>query len=192
MKKINLTIIYSLLACVIAGALLFVNAQTKMRQEFDPLMPIKQALKEANAPDLSAAQEEQLKTLVQNFRDAHKPEPNNAIRDAHHAYDDAILAGDLAAAQAAAQTIVNAATAETATHLRDAAALKIQILAILKTNPAQFNALTQRFGTQGLLGVLNGIAGGPMRMPGPGGPGGPGGMGGPGPEAGGMPRMRQQ
>ncbi|HYE72782.1 MAG TPA: hypothetical protein VEF04_05600 [Blastocatellia bacterium] len=196
MKKINSTIMYSLLTCVVAGTLLLVNAQTRQRQEFDPLMPLKQALKEANAPDLSSAQEEQLKTLVQNFREAHKPEPNEAARDAHRAYDDAILAGDTGAAQAAAQAIVNATTAEAAAHLRDAAALKIQVIAVLKANPGQFNALTQRFGTQGLLGVLNGlVGGGPMRGPGgPGGPGGlmcsPGGVPGQGPE-GSLPRQKQ-
>jgi Spy/CpxP family protein refolding chaperone len=152
----------------------------------DVLAGLKHALEEAGAPALTAAQEDQLKDLLTAFRQAQRQqEPSETLQAAHRAYDAAILAGNLAAAQAQAAIIANAQAAAGNTRLQAKAKLQIDVLNVLKTNANQVALLQQRFGSAGLTRLLAAVAGGgPRRGPGgPGGlgrPGGPGGPGGPG------------
>ena len=148
-------------------------------QQPNVLAGLKHALEEAGAPALSAAQETQLEDLIKAYRQAQgQSGPSDAVQAAHRAYDAAILAGNLAAAQAQATIIANALAAGASAHLQAQAKFEIDALNVLKSNANQVNALVQRFGTAGLAGILRGLAGGPQG--GPGGPGGPGGRGGPG------------
>ena len=151
----------------------------------DVLAGLKHALEEAGAPALSSAQETQLEDLIKAFRQAQSQSgPSDAVQAAHHAYDAAILAGNLSAAQAQATIIANALASATGARLQAQAKFEIDALNVLKTNPNQINALLQRVGSAGLGGILKGLAGGgpggPGGRGGPGGPGGPGGRGGPG------------
>ncbi|MEP7270489.1 MAG: hypothetical protein ABI882_03245 [Acidobacteriota bacterium] len=173
---------------VIAGAIQMGAAQGPgpgPRPDFDPLRGLKHALEDASAPALSSEQESSLTALVKAFHDSMpKPGPDDPIRAAHKALDQAILAGDAAAAQAQATTIATAEAAAHGTRLRAEVAFQVQVLNILKTNAAQYTALVQRFGAAGLPGLLRS----PLGPGGPGGgPGGPrrggfghGGPGGPG------------
>jgi hypothetical protein len=163
------------------------------RPQPEPLRGLKHALTEAGAPALSAEQESALKTLVSDFR-ANLPQPDESVRTAHQALDAAILSGDLAAAQAQAAAIANANAVNMSARLRAEAALKIQVLGVLKTNEAQLTALVQRFGESGVARLLGSVLGGPggPRGPGgfgPGGPDGPGGRGGAGFRGPGGPRV---
>jgi len=183
MKNASLKLIAPLLSvlllCLVAANFLTARAQQPPpRPEPDPLMPLKHALEDAGAPALTSQQEDQLKTLVKNLRDARRSQaPDDALRTAHRAYDQAILAGNAAAAQAQATTIANQIAAHTSAHLQAEATFKINVLNILKTNDNQVGLLQQRFGTAGLSHLLGALAGG-EGGPGPGGPGGP--EGGPG------------
>src|SRR5262245_53911587 len=137
----------------------------------DVLAGLKHALEEAGAPALSSAQETQLEDLIKAYRQAQSQnQPPDAVQAAHRAYDAAILAGNLSAAQSQATIIASAIASATSARLQAQAKFEIDVLGVLKTNANQINALLQRFGTAGLTGILNGLAGGP-----PGGPGGPGG-----------------
>jgi len=142
----------------------------------DVLAGLKHALEEAGAPALSSAQETQLEDLIKAFRQSQSQNgPSDAVQAAHHAYDAAILAGNLSAAQSQATIIANALSSATSARLQAQAKFEIDALNVLKTNANQINALLQRVGSAGLTGILSGLAGG-----GPGGPGGRGGPRGPG------------
>ncbi len=179
-RKLRALIFCAALACL---GVIVANAQTE-RPAFDPLRGLKHALETAGAPALSSQQEDQLKTLIQQFRDAHKShEPDPALGTARKAYDAAILAGDAAAATAQAQTIANLIATHSSDSLKAEAGFQIQALAIIKSNPQQFDALVQKFGNSGVVRLLGGLAGG-GRFGGP----GPGGFrGGPGAGPGGRP-----
>lgn len=137
----------------------------------EPLGFLKRAIAEAGAPELTADQETQLTSLIRAF---HESIPSDAERAAHRTFNDAILAGDLAGAQAQAALIAQFST----TQLQASAKVQIEILNVLKTG-GQLDALKTKFGV-GLVRILGSIVGGPG-FGGPGRPGGgPGGPGGPG------------
>jgi len=142
----------------------------------DPLGALKHALTEAGAPALGAQQEQQLTQLIEAFRDNRPGGPNETLEAAHHAYDNAVAAGNLAAANAQAAIIAQQISADVGARLQAEAKFKIDALNVLKSNANQIAALTQQFGTAGLSHLLNSLLG-PGRPGGPAGPGGPGGPG---------------
>lgn len=147
----------------------------------DALGGLKRALADANAAELSSQQEEQLKTLITAFREANKPQgPPAGLEEAHRAYEAAILAGNLSAANTAAASITTAMQANLTARQQALAKFQIDALAVLKANAEQYSALLKRVGTAGIVRLVGSLAGGGGR-PGPGGPGGPGGGPGAGP-----------
>lgn len=170
----------------ISGPTLLAQTDNRTRPERDPLMFLKHALQQAGAAELSADQTTQLTNLITAYREQLQNEvPDETLRLAHKAYDDALIAGDLAAAQAAANTVAAAIAAHTSARLAIDADYKIKAIAVLKTNEAQYAALLQRFGSDGIVRIVSSLFGpggfGPGGF-GPGGPGrGPGGFGGVGP-----------
>jgi hypothetical protein len=93
------------------------------------------------------------------------------LQAAHRAYDEAIVAGDLAAAQAQAGIIATQTANSIRTELQSQANFKIQVIMVLKTNDDQVGFLVKRFGSEGVSRVLGALAGGgegPGRGPGPG------------------------
>lgn len=156
-------------------------AQPPQRPQPDPLGGLKRALAEAGAPELSSQQATQLEALVKQFRDGLAgQQPDETVRNAENAYQAAILAGNLAAANAQATIIANTLASQTRTRLETSANYKIQAINILKANNQQLTALVQRFGTIGVYGLVSGLFGGgpggrgpngPPMGPGPGGPG---------------------
>jgi hypothetical protein len=160
-----------LCAAVVSLSAIAALAQTQ-RPAFDPLRGLKHALETASAPALSSQQEEQLKTLVQQFRDSRKSkEPDATLGAARKAYQEAILAGDAATANAQAQTIANLAAAHSSENLKAEAGFAIQALTVIKGNQPQYDALVQKYGNSGVTQLVSGIAGG-GRFGGPGrGPG---------------------
>jgi len=143
---------HSVLAVVlfmITGALW---AQERQFQR-NPLRGLKGALNTAGAPALTSEQEEQLRTLLAEFRETQRTErPGTAIREARQAYQDAILNSDSAVAQLQAEIIANQTAATTVSKLENQASLKIQFLNILTLD--QVDAVLQRSGTAGLFRLL--------------------------------------
>jgi hypothetical protein len=136
-------------------------------------MPLKMALTEAAAPALTAQQEDQIKQTLTDFHNnqgAHMPNQN--LLAAQRAYDDAVLAGDSATAQAQATIISTLRATDGASRLQAETSVKIQIVNVLKSNNNQITILQQRFGSAGLSRILNGLVG-PGMPPGPP-PNGPG------------------
>jgi hypothetical protein len=170
--KFDTTTLILIAACLlVTAATAFAQPAQPPRRE--PLGFLKRAIADAGAPELTADQETQLTSLIRTF---HESTPSDAEKAAHRAFNDAILAGDLAGAQAQAGLLAQFSSA----HLQSSAKLQIDILNILKTG-GQLDALKAKFG-EGLIQILGSVAGGP----GFGGPGRPG--GGPGGPGGGPPR----
>ncbi len=172
---VKLPSIVVLALCVTASGLIMVAAQD--RPQRDALGFLKRAMTEANAPALTPDQEAQLKALITDFRNARPAGPDEALDAAHTAYRNAILAGDLATAQAQA-TIIASRTAELSnTRLQAQAKFQIDVLSVLKSG-GQLDALKQKFGDEHLVGLIGSLAGGPRFGGRPGfGPGRPGGPG---------------
>jgi len=145
-----------LLLCAITGSTTL--ALGRNSQQRDPLRGLKRALTEANAPALTSDQETQLNTLITNFQNALPEEPDATLEAARTAFDDAVLAGNLTAAQAQAQVLANR-TAELANaRLRAEAQFEISALALLKSG-GQLDLLTQRFGNDRLLELIGSLVG---------------------------------
>lgn len=147
----------------------------------EPLGFLKRAISEAGAPDLTAEQETQLTALIKASRGER---PSDAEKQAHAAYSAAILAGDLAGAQAQASVLAQLSSS----RMQALAKVQIDVVNILKAG-GQLDALKTKFGDR-VVQIIGSVAGGPG-FGGPGGPGGRGGRpGGPGagPGDGGRPR----
>jgi hypothetical protein len=126
----------------------------------DNLAQLKNALKTAGVSALTSAQESSIQALITAFRDAHKPSPNTAGQDARAAYENAILNGDNATADAQAAILANAQTADRAQRDKDAAAFAINVIAILKTNAGQVEGLVSNMGASRFVKLALGLAGG--------------------------------
>jgi len=149
-----------LMLCAIAGGAVTTLAQPwPQRGERDSLGFLKRAITDANAPALTSDQETQLKTLITSFRDAQPDEPDDALQAAHDAYNDAILAGNLAAAQAQATIIANRSAELSKARLQALAKFHIDVQTVLK-NGGQWEPLKTKFGDR-LVGIAGSLAGGP-------------------------------
>ncbi|MGE0128656.1 MAG: hypothetical protein AB7U82_11300 [Blastocatellales bacterium] len=148
-----------LLCAIVGGAAMVLAQQGPQRRQRDPLGFLKRAITEANAPALTAEQETQLKAQIASFRDAQPDEPDEALHAAHTAYNDAILAGDLATAQAQAAIIANRSAELSNARLQALAKFHVDAQAVLK-NGGQWELLKQKFGDR-LVGMIGSLAGGP-------------------------------
>ena len=154
MRLVSVTV---LLLCAMASSAIIATAQ--QRPQRDPLGFLKRAITEANAPALTSEQETQLKTLITDSRNARPTEPDEALQAARAAYNSAILAGDLATAQAQATIIANRTAELSATTLQAQAKFQIDVLNVLKSG-GQLDPLKQKFGDR-LSGIIGFLAGGP-------------------------------
>jgi hypothetical protein len=147
-RLVNNTI---LLVCKIVGGATMGLAQHG--QECDPLGFLKRALTEAGATALTSEQETQLNTLITNFRNAQPTAPDEALKAARTAYNDAILAGDLATAQAQVAIISSRTVALASARLQATATYLIDVLAVLKSG-GQLDQLRQKLGDERLVGLM--------------------------------------
>ncbi len=147
---------------MLTGLLLLATAGNTFAQRPtpDPLRGLKKALEQAGALALTTTQEEQLKTLIQTYRDSQTKEPSAALQAAYDAYEAAILAGNQATANAQAVVIANLRAVAANAHLQAEAAFKLAVIALLKTNGDQAALLRTKFGDEGFLRILDSLAGG--------------------------------
>jgi hypothetical protein len=153
---------------------LSVAATALAQTQRDPLAGLKRAITRANAPALTTQQETALTALITAYRDAQPDEPDAQLEAARDAFDAAILAGNATAAATAAQTIATRSAALTLAKLQAQAAFELAVRNNLNTG-GQLTPLTTALGNEGVLRLLDSLAGG-HGFGGPGGPvGGPGG-----------------
>jgi hypothetical protein len=168
----NLLKLVVLLLCLIFGTTATALAQRDATR--DPLAGLKRAITEASAPALTTDQETALNALITAYRAAQPTGPDEALDAAREAYEDAILALDVAAANAQAAIIVERTAALSSAALQLSAKFKIDVLNNLKTG-GQLDPLAAKYSEERLLSIVSslagrGIGGGPG-----GGHGGPGG-----------------
>lgn len=159
--------LYCAALCLGVGALMAQPQRPQGPPPRDPLTGLKHALTEAGAPALSTQQEQHLMQLIETARENRPKGPNESMDTARRAYDNAVIAGNLAAANAQAAIIAQQISTDATAHLQAEAKFKIDALNVLKSNPNQITALAQRFGTAGLSHLLNSLAGGPGGGPPP-------------------------
>ena len=97
-----ISIIAMLLAALAASAAMVSGGSNQTR---DPLGALKRAITQANAPALTTQQETDLNALITSYRSTQPTEPDEALEAARDAFNAAILAGNLSAAQAQATVI---------------------------------------------------------------------------------------
>jgi len=132
---------------------------TTTQHQRDPLVFLRHALGEAGAAALTSTQEQQLQSLITTFRSNEpKPAQDTTLINARNAYEAAILKGDLNAANSAV-TAISGEISKMATARMQAQA-QFEIAALKVLTPDQVNALQNRIGTSGLIGVLRSMTGG--------------------------------
>lgn len=110
---------------------------------------------------MSEAQQQQITTLVANYRAAHQKgaqgAPDEELISARKQLEAAILARDAAAVNAAATAVSNRIAERAAAMIRDMGILQIQLLEVLSRE--QVDALRTEYGNSGLVHTLGSLAG---------------------------------
>ena len=142
----------------------------------DLLIPLKQALKEAGVSALTAVQEQRINALVNEYRTGNRiGPPSAAVQAALRAHESAMLAGDAFAAAAQIPVLANDQAGQATVRMQAEATYTSGVMQALGPNGDQVSLLQKRFGSSGVLRLIQALVG-------PGGPGGPG--PGPGPGSG--------
>jgi Spy/CpxP family protein refolding chaperone len=124
----------------------------------DALRSLRRALTEANATALTTDQETQINALITAYQNALPDNDDDALEAARDAFDAAVLAGNLAAAQAQATIIANRTAALASARLQAEAQFEVGVLATLR-NGGQLTALVTEFGNDRVLGVIDSLLG---------------------------------
>jgi hypothetical protein len=122
-----------------------------------PAQRIDQALTKASAAALDSTQESALQAAVASFRNTMQPAPDAAEKNARDSYAAAILAGDGASAQTAADQLADVMAQHQKKRLEAEAAFAIQVFSILHRD--QIAALQSSMGKEGLLRLVTSPAG---------------------------------
>lgn len=128
-------------------------------QTRDPLSALKRAITQATAPSLTTQQETDLTALITAYKDAQPDEEDAALVAAREAYAAALLAGNLASAQAQAKIIATRQAALSEARLNAAATFTLAALANLQTG-GQLAALKTKFGDERTLNLVQSLIGG--------------------------------
>jgi hypothetical protein len=161
-------------ACLVSVLPLLAQTTAKMPAR-DLLMPLKRALEVAGAPALTGTQETQLNTLIKDFRSNNAPQPPSAeVKAARRAYESAILSGDAVSAGKQITIIVDDNAARETARMNAMAKFAVTALSVLGTNADQTKLLQKQFGNQGVVRIIESVAGGPGIGGGRGRMGGPG------------------
>jgi hypothetical protein len=135
---------------VLVTASTCVNAQGRPS---DPLASLKRSITLAGAPALSTTQETALNSLITEFKNAQPDEADEVLETAREAYDAAIIAGDLSAAQVQI-TIITTRTAQIQDgRMQEQAKFGIAVLAVLKSG-GQYDLLVTKFGSDRVLSLV--------------------------------------
>ncbi|MBK7598915.1 MAG: hypothetical protein IPJ07_10480 [Acidobacteria bacterium] len=144
--------------CVLAAGTMTSMAQQMPQRQFDPLSQLKRAINQAGAPELSAQQEIELTTLIKSYRDSLPSEPDDAIEAARDAFNSAILAGDLATAQAQA-TVLSTLLARLNNARMIALAKSRDRRAGCSQSGGQLDPMIRKYGEERVLNIVGSLAG---------------------------------
>lgn len=125
----------------------------------DPLASLKRAIIQAGAPALSTNQETALTTLITEYKAELPTEGGDEVLEAaREAYDAAILAGDLAAAQVQITMITTRAGQLQEARMQSEARFGIAVVGLLKSG-GQYDLLVAKYSTDRVLGLVLQLAG---------------------------------
>ncbi len=124
----------------------------------NPLAKLNRALQSAGAAPLDANQQQQLNSLISDYRAAHpRGNPDAAVQSARRDLENAILAKDEAGVTTAAGKIATEISNNASSTIQDRGKFEIQALSILSSS--QEAALKNQMGDAGLIRILGSLAG---------------------------------
>jgi hypothetical protein len=127
----------------------------------DPLRQLKNALQNAGAPALTTSQETQLTALLTSFRTANRPTaPDATVQSARRDYQDAVVAGDAAAASKNAAILLTNMADQAAARMKAQTDFTIAAINILRTNGDQLSILAKQVGNAGVVRLVDSLIGG--------------------------------
>ncbi len=125
----------------------------------NPLVRLNRALASAGAAALDSNQQQQLRSLISDYRTAHpRMTPDTALQSAQRDLENSVLAGDNAGVTSAASKIAAEISNRTNTTIQDLAKFEIQALKTLTSD--QLTALKTQLGDAGLIRMLGSLVGG--------------------------------
>ncbi len=139
-------------------------------RQSDPFASLKRAIAQAGAPALSTTQETALTALVTEFQTALPDEgADDSLETAREAYDAAIIAGDLAAAQVQITIITTRMAQLQDARMQAQAGYAIAAITVLKSG-GQYDPLVAKYGTDRVISLVMQLTGrGGQGIDGPGG-----------------------
>lgn len=167
MKPRNLiqqTIIYTAFALFfVFGATQFVMAQAPQPNR-DKLATLKNSLRAAGAAPLTPAQEQQMNAAIDAYRAANARSASNPEVDANrNLFENSIIAGDVFTSQKAADQIITVLANELSASIQARINFEIFMMNILNgsiiENNTQMQLLIQKFGSQRVIMMIQGLAG---------------------------------
>jgi hypothetical protein len=167
MKSRNLiqqTIFYTVFVLFfVVGATQFVMAQTPQPNR-DKLITLKNALRAANAPALTAQQEQQMNAAIDTFRATNVQQgPSAELQANRNIFENAIVAGDTITSQRVADQIISVLASELSASIQARINFEIFMVNMLNgsftENNSQMALLIQKFGTQRVIFMIQGLAG---------------------------------
>jgi hypothetical protein len=157
---------FSLMLIVAAAAISYAQGG----RVSDPFTSLKRAITQAGAPALSTTQETALTALVSEFKAALPDEgDDDTLETAREAYDAAIIAGDLAAAQVQITIITTRMAQLQDARMQAQARYAIAALTVLKSG-GQYDPLVAKYGSDRAVSLVMQLIGrGGQGSDGPGG-----------------------
>ncbi len=162
LRSTYVTMIAALVISLMVPA--FANAQGgRANFQRNPLMRLNRALQSAGAAPLDSNQQQQLNSLISDYRAAQpRGNPDAALQSARHDLENAILAKDEAGMTTAAGKIATEISNQASSTIQDRGKFEIQALSILSSD--QVAALKNQIGDAGLIRILGSVAGGQPNM----------------------------
>ncbi len=129
----------------------------------NPMARLNNALQRAGAPVLTSEEETQLKTLIQEFRNANKPQaPGGNLQSIRSQFNEAILNQDLAAAENLARLTVQAQSENSVAQLTARANFAMAVINMLRSN-SQLEPLLEWMGSNGVVQLALSLTRAPLR-----------------------------
>lgn len=127
------------------------------RAAHDPVAKLNRALEGAGASALTAAQQEELLSRINEYKSTRDTNANATLSAAKNEVEAAILAKNEAALSAASEIVAGQIAAHAGEKIRELGRFGIQVLNIL--TPEQVEALRTKYGSTGLVHMLGSLAG---------------------------------
>lgn len=124
---------------------------------YDPVAKLNRALEGAGASALTAAQQQELLSRINEYKSTRDTTAAATLNAAKNEVESAILSKNEAALSAASEIVAGQIAAHAGEKIRELGRFEIQVLNIL--TPEQVEALRTKYGSTGVVHMLGSLAG---------------------------------